>query len=50
MMEYYSATKNKDIIKFAGKWMKPENIILSKVTQFQKDMHYMYSLISRYYL
>jgi hypothetical protein len=28
-MEYYSAIKNKNIMKFAGKWMKPENIILS---------------------
>lgn len=31
---------------FAGKWMELENIILSEVTQTQKDMHGMYSLIS----
>jgi hypothetical protein len=30
----------------AGKWMKLENIILSEVTQTQKDMHGRYSLIS----
>ena len=47
-MEYYSAIKNKDIMNFAGKWMELENIILSEVTQSQKDMHGMYSLISGY--
>ena len=31
--------KNKDILSFAGKWMELGNIILSKVTQIQKDMH-----------
>ena len=46
-MEYYSAIKNEDILTFAGKWMELENIILSEVTQTQKDMHGMYSLISR---
>ena len=38
-MEYYSTTKNKDIVSFAGKWMELENIILSEITQTQKDMH-----------
>jgi hypothetical protein len=37
-----------DILSFAGKWMELENIILSEVTQTQKDVHVMYSLISRY--
>ena len=32
-MEYYTAEKNNDILKFAGKWMELENIILSEVTQ-----------------
>jgi hypothetical protein len=41
-MEYYSA------IKFLGKWMELENIILSEVTQSQKNTHGMYSLISGY--
>ena len=26
-MEYYTAEKNNDILKFAGKWMELENII-----------------------
>jgi hypothetical protein len=36
---------NKDM-KFAGKWMELENIILSDITQTHKDMHGVYSLIS----
>jgi hypothetical protein len=35
-------------MSFAGKWMELENIILSEVTQTQKDMHGMYSLINGY--
>jgi hypothetical protein len=38
-MEYYSAIRNKNILSFAGKWMELENIILSEVTQTQKDIH-----------
>ncbi|KAL6094067.1 hypothetical protein STEG23_009601 [Scotinomys teguina] len=38
-MEYYSAEKNNNIMKFAGKWKELENIILSEVTQTQKDKH-----------
>ena len=37
--------KKKDILNFAGKWMELENIILSEVTQTQKDNYHMYSLI-----
>jgi hypothetical protein len=44
-MKYYSA--NKSILNFAGKWMELENIILSEVTQTQKDMYGIYSPISR---
>ncbi|KAL6051624.1 hypothetical protein STEG23_028715 [Scotinomys teguina] len=29
-MEYYAAEKNNDIMKFAGKWMDIENVILSE--------------------
>ena len=47
-MEYYSAIKNEDIMNFAGKWMELENIILSEVTQTQKDMCSMYSLINEF--
>ncbi len=44
-MEYYTAEKNKDILNFAGNWMELENIILSEITQTQKDNYHMYSLI-----
>ncbi|KAL6035409.1 hypothetical protein STEG23_036433, partial [Scotinomys teguina] len=37
-MEYYSAEKN-SIMRFADKWKELENIILSEVTQTQKDKH-----------
>ena len=37
-VEYYAAIKNKDIMKFAGKWIELENI-LSEVTQTQKDTY-----------
>ena len=36
----------KKILKFVGKWIELENIILSEVTQTQKDNYHMYSLIS----
>jgi len=32
-MEYHLAIKNNDYMKFLGKWMELENIILSEVTQ-----------------
>jgi hypothetical protein len=45
-MEYCSAIKNNEFMKFLGKWMELENITLSEVTQSQKNTHGMYSLIS----
>ena len=47
-MEYYSAIKNNEFMKFLGKWMYLEDIILSEVTQSQKKSLDMHSLISRY--
>ena len=47
-MEYYSAIKNNEFTKFLGKWVDLEGIILSKVTQSQKNSHDMHSLISGY--
>ena len=40
--------KNNEVMKLAGKWMELENIILSEVTQSQKKIHSMYSLITGY--
>jgi hypothetical protein len=47
-MGYYSATKNNEFMKFLGKSMDLEGIILSEVTQSQKNSHDMSSLISGY--
>ena len=47
-MEYESAIKKEDVLSFAGKWMELENIILTEVTQTQKHMHGMNSLICGY--
>ena len=44
-MEYYSAIKKNDIISFAVTWMNLEIVILSEVSQTQKDKYHMISLI-----
>ena len=44
-MEYYSTIK---IMKFPGIWMELENIVLSEVTQKQKNTHGIHLLISGY--
>jgi len=48
-MEYYSTIKSDDFMKFIGKWNVLENIILSEVTQSQKNTLGMLSLISLNY-
>jgi hypothetical protein len=47
-MEYYSAIKNNEFMKFLGKCMELKSIILSEVMQSQKNTHGMLSLISGY--
>jgi hypothetical protein len=47
-MEYYSALKNNEFMKFLGKWMYLKGIILSELTQSQKKSLDMHSLISGY--
>jgi hypothetical protein len=42
-MEFYSATKKKEILSFVGKWMELE-IILSEISQVLKGKHCMFSL------
>jgi hypothetical protein len=37
-MKYYSAIKNNEFMKFIDKWMDLEDIILSEVTQSQKNI------------
>ena len=43
-VEYYSAIKKNEIMPFAATWMDPE-IILSEVSQKEKDKYHMISLI-----
>jgi len=38
-MVYYSTIKSKDFKKFIDKWIELENIILTEVTQPQKNTH-----------
>ena len=44
-MEYYSAIKKNDIMPFAATWMELETLILSEVSQKEKDKYHMISLI-----
>ena len=44
-MEYYSATKKKKILPFATAWMDLENIMLSEISQSEKDIYHMISLM-----
>jgi hypothetical protein len=46
--EYYLAIKKNGFMKFLGKWLDLEGIVLNEVTQSQKNSHDMYSLISGY--
>ena len=43
-----SAIKKNEFMKFLGKWMDLEGIILSEVTESQKNSHNTYSLLSGY--
>ena len=45
-MEYYSAIKKNTIMPFAATWMELETLILSEVSQKEKDTYCMISLIS----
>ena len=44
-VEYYSAFKKNEFMKFLGKWLNLEGFILSEVTQSQKNTHGPQSLI-----
>ena len=44
-LEYYSAIKKNEITPFAATWMDLEIIILSEVSQKEKDKYHMISFI-----
>ena len=45
-MEYYLAIKKNKIMPFAATWMELETLIVSEVSQKEKDKYHMISLIS----
>ena len=45
-MEYYSARKKDKTMPFAATWMELEILILSEVSQKEKDKYHMIPLIS----
>ena len=44
-MEYYSAIRNDKYPPFASTWMELKGIMLSEVSQLEKDKHCMFSFI-----
>ena len=44
-MEYYSAIKKNEIMPFAARWIDLEIVILSEVSQTEKEKYHMASLI-----
>ena len=44
-MDYYSVIKKNEIMPFAATWMQLEMIILSEVSQKEKDKYHMILLI-----
>ena len=47
-MEYSSAIRNDKNPPFALTWMELEGIMLSEISQLEKDKHYMASFIGEY--
>ena len=45
MEYYYSATKKNEIMPFSATWMDLESVILSEVSQTEKEKYHMTSLI-----
>ena len=43
-VEYYSAIKKNEILPFAMKWMELECIMLSEISQSERDKHHLISL------
>ena len=43
LVEYHSAIKEKGILPFGKTWMNPEDIVLSEISQTEKDKYCMIS-------
>ena len=46
-MEYYSAIKKHEIMPFAATWMDLESVILSEISQTEKEKYHMTCLLCR---
>ena len=44
-MEYYSAIQKNEILPFATTWVELEGIMLSEISQSEKDIYHMTSVI-----
>ena len=44
-MEYYSAIKKNDFSTFGARWTALEEIVLSEISQAEKDSYHMVSLL-----
>ena len=44
-MEYYSAMRKNEIMPFAATWVELEGVMLSEISQSEKDRYQMFSLI-----
>ena len=44
-MEYYLAMRKNEIWPFIVTWMELESVMLSEVSQAEKDRYYMFSLL-----
>ena len=44
MMEYYSPLEKKKIMPFAAPWMNLESVILSEVSQTEKEKYHIHPL------
>ena len=43
--EYYLAMRKNEIMPFAAMWVELEGIVLSEISQSEKDRYHMFSLI-----
>jgi hypothetical protein len=44
-VEYYAAIRKNEILSFVAMWMEVKDIMLSKISQAQKDKFFLLSLI-----
>ena len=44
-MEFYAAERKKELLSFVTAWMELESIMLSEISQSEKDKYHMISLI-----